>query len=142
MAPQVMNVFVNARMILFDISFISFFWKYTDFNSGLMKMFQQTNQGVCFRVNVIPKASRSEIVECNSDELKIRLAAVPEKGKANTELVRYLAHVLGIGKSKVELLRGETSRHKRVCIKGMALEEVQTKIQDYLSNKGEVSCKC
>ena len=95
-------------------------------------MFQQTNEGICFRVKVIPKASRSELVEWENDELKIRLAAVPEKGEANTELMRYLADVLGIGKSKVQLVQGETSRHKRICVIEMTLNEIETKIQNCL----------
>lgn len=98
-------------------------------------MFQQTNEGICFKVKVIPKASRSELVNWEGDELKIRLAAVPEKGQANTELLRYLADILGLSKSKVELVQGEASRHKRVCIKELTLEEIQTKLTIYLKRK-------
>lgn len=71
-------------------------------------MFQQTNQGICIKIKVIPKASRSELVDWESDELKIRLAAVPEKGEANTELLRYLANFFGIGKSKIQLIQGRS----------------------------------
>jgi uncharacterized protein len=98
-------------------------------------MFQQTNEGICFRVKVIPKASRSELVEWEKDELKVRLAAVPEKGEANTELVRYLADILEIGKSKIQLVQGETSRHKRVCVMGMALKEIEAKVQNCLAKR-------
>lgn len=98
-----------------------------------MKMFQQTNQGICFRVKVIPKASCSELVEWENDELKVRLAAVPEKGEANAELLRYLADILDIGKSKVLLVQGATSRHKRICVIGMALNAIKAKIQDCLA---------
>ncbi len=94
-------------------------------------MFQQTNEGVSFKVKVIPKASRSEIVEWENDELKVRLAAVPEKGEANAELIKYLARMLGVGKSKVQLIQGETSRHKRVCIIGLPLEQIQEKLNQY-----------
>jgi uncharacterized protein (TIGR00251 family) len=95
-------------------------------------MLQQTNQGICFKVKVIPKASRSELVEWENDELKVRLAAVPEKGEANTELLRYLADILGVGKSKIQLVQGETSRHKRVCVAGLTLEDVRAIIQNHL----------
>lgn len=104
-------------------------------NSGLMKMFQQTNQGICFRVKVILKASCSELVEWEGDELKIRLAAVPKKGQANAELLYYIAKIFKIGRSKVLLLQGEMSRHKRICIVGMALNEIELKIQNYLTKK-------
>ena len=95
-------------------------------------MFQQTNQGICFKVKVIPKASRSELVGWEKDELKVRLAALPEKGEANAELIRYLAHLLKLAKSNIQLVQGETSRHKRICITGMVLQEIQKKVQDYL----------
>ena len=92
-------------------------------------MFQQTNQGVCFRVKVIPKASRSEIMGWESEELKVRLAAIPDKGEANTELVRLLADVLKIAKAKVQLVQGKTSRHKRICIMELSIEQIQERLQ-------------
>lgn len=85
-------------------------------------MFQQINDGIVVKVKVIPKASRSAIVGWENDELKIRLAAVPEKGAANTELIRFLAALLGIAKSNIRLIQGETARHKRLCILGVTLE--------------------
>lgn len=95
-------------------------------------MFQQTNEGICFKVKIVPKASRHEIVGWEGEELKIRLAAVPEKGEANVELMRFLAQQLEIGKSKVRLVQGETSRHKRLCIDGLSIEQIQGKL---LKNK-------
>jgi uncharacterized protein len=88
-------------------------------------MFQVTHDGISFKVKVIPKASRSEIVGWENDELKIRLAAVPEKGKANLELIRYLAKILGVGKTHVRLIQGETSQHKRLSVTGMTLEKIE-----------------
>ena len=68
-------------------------------------------------VRVTPNARRSEILDWGSDEkgrpvLMVKLAAPPVDGKANTELVRFLAGVLGCPKSQVQLLRGEGSRQK------------------------------
>jgi len=98
-------------------------------------MFQQTNQGVCFKVKVVPKAFQSEIVGWENDELKIRLAAVPEKGEANAKLLRHLANFLGISKTNIQLLSGETSRHKRVCVTGLTVKEIQEKVQSYLEKR-------
>lgn len=91
-------------------------------------MFQQTNQGIIVKVKVIPKAFRSEVVGWENDELKIRLAAVPDKGEANAELVRFLASLLKIGKSNIEIVQGETSRHKRICVSGLSLESLEKKL--------------
>ncbi|WP_068466750.1 DUF167 domain-containing protein [Candidatus Protochlamydia phocaeensis] len=94
-------------------------------------MFQQTNRGIILKVKVIPKASRSEIVGWEGEELKIRLAAVPDKGEANAELIRMFAGFLGIGKSHVELIQGETSRHKRLCLTGISLTDLQAKMEAF-----------
>lgn len=91
-------------------------------------MFQQTNEGICFKVKVIPKGSRSEILEWENNELKIRLAAVPEKGEANDELIRFLAKTLEVGKTKVRLIRGDKSRHKMISVEGVPLAKIQEKL--------------
>jgi uncharacterized protein len=48
--------------------------------------------------------------------LRARIAAVPEKGKANEELRTLLASYFGLPKSKVRIISGETSQHKRVSL--------------------------
>jgi uncharacterized protein (TIGR00251 family) len=93
-----------------------------------MDKFQQTNEGITFKVKVIPKSSRNEILAWENDELKVRLAAVPEKGEANDELVRFLAKILSIGSSNVILIRGDKSRHKMICVKGVPLAKIQEKL--------------
>ncbi len=75
---------------------------------------------------VIPKASKSAVVGWEGEVLKVRLAAVPEKGKANEELIRLLADRLHIAKSRVEIVSGDTSRHKRIRISGMTADDVRT----------------
>lgn len=70
-------------------------------------------------VKVTPKACRSQVVGWENGELRIRIAAVPEKGEANKELVKFLAKTFGISKSQVMLISGETSRHKRFFLSGV-----------------------
>lgn len=71
------------------------------------------------QVKVIPKASRNEIVGWEDEELKIRIKAVQERGKANEMLIRFLADTLKIAKSQIEIARGETNRHKRLNLYGI-----------------------
>ncbi|MDP1607857.1 MAG: DUF167 domain-containing protein [Chlamydiales bacterium] len=73
-------------------------------------------------VKVTPKSSKNEIVGWENDELKIRLRAVPEKGKANELLIEFLAKTLHIAKSQIILVSGSTSRHKRLMIHHMEKE--------------------
>jgi hypothetical protein len=87
--------------------------------------YKETARGIELLVKVIPKASRSEIVGWEAHLLKVRLAAVPEKGQANAELIKYLAKLLGIAKSRIELLSGETARQKRILLVGFSLDEVR-----------------
>ena len=69
------------------------------------------------RVKVIPKSSRNQIVGPMADgTLKVKIAAAPDKGKANAELCAFLAAHYGVPKSAVTILRGQTSALKLVRI--------------------------
>lgn len=71
------------------------------------------------RVKVIPKSSRNEVAGYMADgTLKVKIAAVPEKGKANAALCRFLAEHFGVPARDVQILSGATSPHKRVRIAG------------------------
>ncbi len=63
-----------------------------------------------------PNASRSEFAGLHGDALKIRIQAPPVEGKANTELVKFLAKAFGVGKRDIDIISGELNRHKRVRI--------------------------
>ena len=68
-------------------------------------------------VRVTPNARKSEILNWGMDEkgrsvLLMKLGAPPVDGKANTELIQFLAKTLGCTKSQITLLRGEGSRQK------------------------------
>ena len=75
---------------------------------------------ITLHIHATPKAKHSELLGWAQDEhgrpvLKVRIAAPPEDGKANAELVRFLAKWLEIPKSAISLERGGTSRTK--CLK-------------------------
>ena len=70
-----------------------------------------------FRVKVIPKSSRTELVGYLPDGTwKVKVAAAPEKGKANRALCEFLAEKLGVAKSKVHIVSGETAQLKRIHV--------------------------
>lgn len=72
--------------------------------------------GLTLSLHVQPGAKRTEVAGTHGEALKLRLAAPPVDGKANAELVRYLADAFGVPVRQVVLVRGETSRHKLVRI--------------------------
>jgi len=78
--------------------------------------FQPTGQGYLLRLTVVPGAQRTQVVGLYGDRLKIRLAAPPEKGAANRELVDFLARTLGLPKSSLKLTAGAQSRSKVVAV--------------------------
>jgi uncharacterized protein (TIGR00251 family) len=67
-------------------------------------------------IKAVPGASRSVVAGIRDGALLVRVAAPPDKGKANDELRACLAESLGISKSEVQLVSGATSRRKRVSV--------------------------
>lgn len=69
------------------------------------------------RVKVIPRAPRSEVADAMADgTLKVKIAAPPERGKANEELCRVLAEHYRVGRNAVRVLSGHTASLKLVRI--------------------------
>ena len=71
------------------------------------------------RLLVSPGARRTEVVGLQGDRLKVRLAAAPEKGAANRELIAFLARALNLPKNAFRLL-GAQSRRKVVEIHALS----------------------
>ncbi len=77
--------------------------------------------GIVLSLHIQPGAKRTEVAGVHGKALKIRLAAPPVDGKANAQLIRFLAAAFGVPARAVTLLRGETSREKTVRIDQPAL---------------------
>ena len=75
-------------------------------------------------IKVVPKSARTEIVGWEGETLKIRVKGVPEKGEVNRALIAFLAEALGIAKSRIQIVSGDTSRLKRVQIEGISQENL------------------
>lgn len=91
-------------------------------------MLKETKEGVILPVKVVPRASKNSITGWENDELKVRLNAVPEKGEANEELIAFLAKTWKLPKSSIGIHSGETSRHKKLLLRGMTKEALLQKI--------------
>ncbi len=85
--------------------------------------------GVVLVVYALPRASKTELVGLHDGAIKVRVAAPPVEGEANEELVRFFAKWAGVPKSAVELLRGDSSRHKRFFISGVTAAQVREKMK-------------
>ena len=85
--------------------------------------------GAAITVRVIPRSSKNEIAEVQADgTIRIRLTAAPVEGQANKALIDYLAEILDVAKSKIEIVAGLTGRDKLVTILDLDSETVQEKI--------------
>jgi hypothetical protein len=80
--------------------------------------------GVLLSVKLQPRASKNEIGAPLGDELKIKVTAPPVDAAANQALIELLAEKLDCPRGRVELIRGQTSRHKTIKLYGFTPEEV------------------
>jgi uncharacterized protein len=91
---------------------------------NLPSFLKAREDGVWLSVKVQPRASKNEIGGPLGDELRIKVAAPPVDAAANEALVRLLAETLDCPRGSVQLVRGHTSRHKRVFLRGLSAEMV------------------
>jgi uncharacterized protein len=72
---------------------------------------------LALRLRVIPKSGRTEWAgEREDGSWKVRIAAAPEKGHANEELIRFLAEEFRVRRQQIEIVSGATSQNKQVRI--------------------------
>ena len=89
----------------------------------------EQNGGVLLGVRVIPRASKSEITGEHDGSLKVRISSAPVDGAANAELIRLFAKHFGVSKSDIEIVRGETSKNKRIKIANLSLSKFEELIK-------------
>jgi uncharacterized protein (TIGR00251 family) len=85
-------------------------------------------EGVVLPVRAQPGARRSELRGEQDGALKVCVTQIAEKGKANQALVAVLAKSLRLRKSQIELLSGETSKHKKFLVRDTTIEDLQDRI--------------
>ena len=74
--------------------------------------------GVYLAVKLQPRASSNEICAPLGDELKIKVTAPPVDAAANQALIDLLAKKLNCSRGKIQIVRGQSSRHKTVWVEG------------------------
>lgn len=91
-------------------------------------------KGAAIAVRVTPRASRNQIVSIQNDgTVKVHLTAAPVDGEANEALIRFLAEVLGVARSRIEIVAGATGRDKLISVLDMDSETLHGKIMENLS---------
>ena len=78
-----------------------------------------TKGALILKVQVVPRASQSEIVGEHNGALRVRIAAPPVDGAANEELIRTLARAFKVPRRDIEIISGHSSKIKQVSVKNM-----------------------
>lgn len=82
-----------------------------------MLFVKKSSKGILFKVFVQPRSSKNVITGVYGDAIKIKLTAPPVNGAANKMCIKYLANILNISKSKVEIISGHTNHTKHLLVK-------------------------
>ena len=87
------------------------------------------NRGTAFPVKVITRASKTEVAGVSEGMVKIRLTAAPVDGKANDQLIDFLADQLHVAKSAIEIVAGQNDSKKMISINGLSNAEVEQRLK-------------
>lgn len=89
--------------------------------------------GAALAVRVTPRASRNEVTEIHSDgTVKVRLTANPVEEEANKMLISFMAEVLGVAPSKIDIVAGQSGRDKLISILDIDNDEVHRRLLAYI----------
>ena len=90
-------------------------------------------RGAAIAVRITPKSSRNEITEILSDgTVKVRLTASMADANSNEMLLSFLGDVLGVPRSKLEIVAGEKGNDKLISVVDMGAEDVHQRLVAYL----------
>ena len=93
--------------------------------------FETREDGIVIPVRAKPAARHNGVDGIHNGAVRVSVTAAPEKGKANRAIGELLAKLLGVSKSQVVLIAGETSSHKRFLVTGRELDEVRLALQEW-----------
>ncbi len=93
-----------------------------------MSIITANDDGTIVQIKLSPRASDNKIVGIMDDAVKIRLQAPPVDGKANKALIKFIAKLLKVPASGVQIISGDTNRNKRIFIRNISPEAVRQKL--------------
>jgi uncharacterized protein len=89
--------------------------------------------GSLLSVVVVPRSGKTSIAQLADGTIQIRVAAPPVDGAANAALLRFLADMLDMPRSRLSITSGASSRRKRISVEGVAPEEFERRLQAALN---------
>lgn len=92
------------------------------------QLIQDIDGGVVFTAKVIPGSSRTAVCGLLDGMVKVKIAAPPEKGKANQRLLEFLAKQLGVKKNAISIISGQTNPVKQIQVLGISADILLRKL--------------
>lgn len=89
---------------------------------------RETSEGVVIKVKVTPNSSRNAVLD-TPDHLTVKLMSPPVEGKANKELLRFLAKRMHVAPSSITIVRGHSSREKTLLVSGVDAATARERLQ-------------
>jgi len=87
-----------------------------------------TDSKAILEIHLQPGAKSNEIIGFRDGVLWVKVAAPPERGRANGALIELMAKSLSVPKSDLALIRGFASRQKVIAINGLTIEALKEKL--------------
>ena len=78
-------------------------------------MIRETENGLIIQLKIVPNSSKNEII-LEDEFIKVKVTAQPIENKANKALIEFLSKQFKIPKTKIQILKGETSKEKTVLL--------------------------
>ena len=105
-----------------------------------MSPLESTANGLLIRIRITPNVARDKIDRLDVDaagtcRLRVTVTVVPEKGKANKALIKYLSKAWHLPKSSFTIIAGELTRNKMIEITGNT-HSLRLKIEKQLTDVG------
>ena len=91
--------------------------------------------GVVLPVSAQPRARKNAIVGVHAGRLKVAVTQAPEKGAANTAILKVLAKELGLKPSQLSLASGAASRQKSIFVEGVTQSELSRRLAQFLPER-------
>ena len=92
-------------------------------------MASRPEKSCIIKIRVQPKSSSDRVLGFENGIVKLRVTAAPIDGKANAGVISLLAKTLGISKSKLAIIRGQSSRDKVIAVETLTEQEVAKRIE-------------
>ena len=89
---------------------------------------EEDENDVVLLVKAQPGARRNAVTGIHDGALKVAVTQVPEKGKATAAIIDVIATTLGLKRSQIEIVSGQTSTHKKFLIRNMNAAELANRI--------------